>query len=835
MMVHAAAAESHRAQAVVAPELVDSPLCRAFDRLTRLAARLIGAPAAFVSLVGDHGFLEGAFGGAKPPVSPHETAVTRRLGRRLVESGEQLLVSDARNEPGLVRDLAASELGVVAYAGMPLVVQGALIGAFCVVDQKPRFWTNDQLEALRDFSESVVSEIELRLALLATERRRAVTDAVIESVGDAVLAMDENRIFLVANEAARRVFARAEVGKPLPDDWARLHRSVRLDGTPLPSSEGALVRALRGERTDGLTFTLQAPDATEATWVEASGRPVVDATGRVVAGVAVYRDVSDKLRAVDVYATLLRSIPRAAIALFDRELRCVAIDGGLARAGAVPVSEMHGRSMRELAGLEPDDPRFDPIETLYRRTLEGGEGGADYHEPHTGRVLELHTAPVRDAMGRIQGGIVLALDRTLERRHETDLRRSEQINRALVQYLPNGAVFMVDRDLRFVAAEGPILPDVLRRGKLTTIIGRTVGEIVSAENRDEILEVYRGAFAGRSERREILRNGRFMEVNAVPIFDEAGAASHAIVFLYDVTERKAEAEELRRTRDLLAHERTLLKATLGHIADGVVLLNGEHGFLLANSAYSEMFALPLERLEGLTREPFLAHLATLLEDPVTALATFEQHTGGPQDYVLARPRKRVLRRTETPIELAHGSAFLVTWQDVTAEKELLAERERQLTVDALTGIANRRGAELALAVEDQRRQRMGTPLTVAIIDVDHFKQVNDRYGHPTGDEVLRRVAMVLATQARVTDLVARWGGEEFIAILPGAVAGARAFAERARSAIEEGGASWAGAERVTVSVGVAEVGATERVEDAIARADACLYEAKRSGRNRVVA
>jgi diguanylate cyclase (GGDEF)-like protein len=228
------------------------------------------------------------------------------------------------------------------------------------------------------------------------------------------------------------------------------------------------------------------------------------------------------------------------------------------------------------------------------------------------------------------------------------------------------------------------------------------------------------------------------------------------------------------------------------------------------------------------------HLATLMDDEA-ALAGFDQPAEGPREYVLARPRRRILRRTETPIDLGHGGAILVTWHDVTAEKELLAEREHQLTVDTLTGISNRRGAEAALIVENQRRLRSGTQLAVAIIDVDHFKQVNDRLGHPVGDEVLRRVARELAGAARVTDLVARWGGEEFIAILPGGLDGARAFAERARQAIQGESASWADIDQVTVSVGVAEVGMNERPEDAIARADVCLYEAKRGGRNRVVA
>ena len=173
----------------------------------------------------------------------------------------------------------------------------------------------------------------------------------------------------------------------------------------------------------------------------------------------------------------------------------------------------------------------------------------------------------------------------------------------------------------------------------------------------------------------------------------------------------------------------------------------------------------------------------------------------------------------------------MTWHDVTAERDLLREREQLLLVDALTGIPNRRAAENALRTEQERKKRTGIPLCVALFDVDHFKKVNDVHGHAVGDEVLRIVAGSLAGEARLTDTVARWGGEEFLAVLGVSLDGARAFCERARQVIEK--LRCPPVERITISVGVAEVGAGEAVSDAIARADKRLYEAKHAGRNRV--
>jgi diguanylate cyclase (GGDEF)-like protein/PAS domain S-box-containing protein len=484
-----------------------------------------------------------------------------------------------------------------------LLVAGEAIGALCVIDDKPRAWSSADVELLRDLAESVVSEIELRVALRTTQEQRALTDALLESLGDGVLAVDPARTFIVANDAARRMFDGAEAGKPLPPNWSQVHQSRRTDGSDLQADDGALGRGLRGNDTNDLTFTLQRPGATEPIWVEACGRPVRDADGSVTAAIAVYRDVTERKRQSDLYATLAR-------------------------------------------------------------------------------------------------------------------------------------------------------------------------------------------------------------------------------------ERESETEDLRKTHDLLLRERALFETTLANIEDGVALLDAEHRILLANGSYASMFAIPYARVEGLSEKQFVEHVASLVEDP----KIFVDRLMRPQkemieEFVFARPRRRVLRRTWTAVNLFTSTSFLVTWHDVTAERDLLKERERQLLIDALTGIPNRRAAETALRTEKERMKRAGTPLSVAVLDIDHFKRVNDDFGHATGDEVLRLVAGTLAANARITDTVARWGGEEFLAILPVPLTGARTFCERARSAVEKLRCPLV--DKVTVSVGVAEVALGETPADAIARADEQLYEAKRAGRNRV--
>jgi len=155
-------------------------------------------------------------------------------------------------------------------------------------------------------------------------------------------------------------------------------------------------------------------------------------------------------------------------------------------------------------------------------------------------------------------------------------------------------------------------------------------------------------------------------------------------------------------------------------------------------------------------------------------------------------------------------------------------------MDFLTGIFNRRAVTQILEQEMARADRLGGPLSVVLIDLDHFKRINDSFGHDEGDRALRRVALLVDRSRRQTDGFGRWGGEEFLLVVPGlGLEDAARAADRLRGAIEAGNrGARAG---VTASFGVAEYRDGDKVASLVKRADQALMDAKARGRNRVVA
>ncbi|WP_130470928.1 GGDEF domain-containing response regulator [Candidatus Magnetaquicoccus inordinatus] len=210
----------------------------------------------------------------------------------------------------------------------------------------------------------------------------------------------------------------------------------------------------------------------------------------------------------------------------------------------------------------------------------------------------------------------------------------------------------------------------------------------------------------------------------------------------------------------------------------------------------------------------------------------EQHI--PIIYIRCHKQQELARRpySVTTKHLSEPERFIVSLTDITTIDRQIRELEFKAFTDALTGTCNRARLQTLLYAEMQRSQRHGQPLAVVLLDVDHFKRVNDTFGHQTGDLVLIELSTLVSQNLRASDVLARWGGEEFMVVTPDSdLDAALLLAEKLRKLIEQHDFPCVG--RVTSSFGVAQYLVQETISMLTERADQALYHAKRAGRNRV--
>lgn len=293
----------------------------------------------------------------------------------------------------------------------------------------------------------------------------------------------------------------------------------------------------------------------------------------------------------------------------------------------------------------------------------------------------------------------------------------------------------------------------------------------------------------------------------------------------------------------------VLEPVANSLECGLLVIDREGRIVLVSDPLASLFGLPIDEIRAMTPAAFVEHTVRLVDQAPVRLRERRMlpvlgGAGRPGDGVradshivceefeLSRPCRSVIRWVARNLD--HPSlAQVVVVTDITAEVDLTAAYERLAVSDRLTGLSNRRGAEQVLKREMLRAKRYAHPLSIVMFDVDRFKVINDTFGHGTGDHVLRLVARGIAGKLRESDLAARWGGEEFLAILPNtARESALACAERIRKHI--GTMSGPQGTRITVSGGVSQFSPGETMIDLVGRADSLLYMAKEQGRNRVL-
>ena len=374
---------------------------------------------------------------------------------------------------------------------------------------------------------------------------------------------------------------------------------------------------------------------------------------------------------------------------------------------------------------------------------------------------------------------------------------------------------------------------------LDEAIGRKPGELVrSGEQPAEFYEtLWNTILAGRVWHGELVNKRRggslyHEELTITPVREADGDITHFIAVKRDISDRKA-AE--RALRDSEAHFRLFYEnAPVAYQSlDEACRLREVNGQWLAQLGYSreEVIGRWIGDFLAPGQEGLLARrFAEFVEQGVIAKAEYE---------MLRKDGERVTVSVDGRIDRDGGGRFKWTHcvlHNITAHKRMEEKLARLATTDHLTGLANRRSFIEQMVVALARHRRHGISTALLMVDLDRFKQVNDAYGHASGDAVLRGFAATAVRVLRRVDLIGRLGGEEFAVLLPDTdIDGALDFAERLRREIAAT-PMLVDTHRIayTASIGVTLFDATDDDTDSVlARADRAMYRAKRRGRDRV--
>ena len=280
---------------------------------------------------------------------------------------------------------------------------------------------------------------------------------------------------------------------------------------------------------------------------------------------------------------------------------------------------------------------------------------------------------------------------------------------------------------------------------------------------------------------------------------------------------------------------------LNNVPHGIVMMDNHHRTLAFNRPMFNLFHLPPDTFSiGMDFRDVLQIWARCTGQNSEMLEQAIRRLGMPKPFSVEFPQTILGKQnwcllTHTP--LSDGNGFVRTFTDITERKHLELELDRLSRIDALTGVMLRRAFEQRLIEEIERAHRFNHPLTLLMVDLDHFKRINDTWGHQAGDVALHRFASICQQVCRRHDLVGRLGGDEFALLLPETESdAATVMAERLREAVARHPIDLddlGRRERITVSIGVAQLRALDGINELIQRADGALYTAKAAGRNEV--
>jgi diguanylate cyclase (GGDEF)-like protein/PAS domain S-box-containing protein len=607
--------------------------------------------------------------------------------------------------------------------------------------------------------------------------------------------------------------------------------------------------------------------------IKARGRQ--DAAGRTIGYFGIVHDITEQIetaatiaarnRENELYRAMIDILPDFIFAK-DKAGRFLAANAATATLmGASRPAELIGRTDHDF--YEPaiaDRFRADEEAFMARGETVILEQPGRRIDGSAGFLCSLK-APMRDAQGRLTGYVGHGRDITEEKRAQAALVESEAHFRqlvdgslqALVIEQDEMVVFANDRFARLLGYLGSTqaIADATARYNRQPRATRQIlarlgerfarGETIEAATRLDLARVDGERITVDCLACSIAWQGR--PALQYTMIDVTRQVRYEAELEAEKTRLAAQADEMTRLAAALARSkleaeaaRDMLNDATAVLSDGFALFDAKSRIISCNSAFAALHGCPAEELVGSSIGDCVAQLS--------------RHGPHPPDSEAARQvieaRLRAHYRADgTPFEMQLGNRWFVIREnrtvngmttlvrsEITHLKQIQDELERLATIDVLTELANRRhfvdqATRLLARCRDET-----TPAALLMFDIDRFKLINDRHGHATGDQALCRMGTLCREQLRPTDLVARWGGEEFVALLPRlTLDDATLVADRLRRTVAGTLIRTSGADvGFTISIGLVGCGPGETLEALINRADAALYDAKLQGRDRVV-
>jgi diguanylate cyclase (GGDEF)-like protein/PAS domain S-box-containing protein len=864
MLMTKTISETSRLAALTALDLLDTRPEPRFDRFTRLAAMTFGVPIALITLVDDKRQWFKSRCGLEVEQTPRDIAFCGHT----VAQREMLVVEDAAADERFADSpLVKGEPHIRFYAGQPLYCDGQAVGTLCVIDRNPRRFDDQQRQCLRDLADLV--EVELNHARVTTARVMAdqalkslnadLEQRVAQRTAELETRLAELRDAESWNRTIVATSYSAFVGAD-PDglitEWnpaaERIFGWSRIDAVGRPLADLIVPEELRTAHAAGMRRFVETGVSTivdkqiELPALTASGRRITidmkvgayEWHGRRCIG-AFIDDVSERNRTrqqleekQELLDAVLESIDVAVVAcdaegsltLFNKKARML---HGLDRECVKSPDWSTHYSLYEADGHTPLPADEVPLVRVLRGEVVREQAMAVAPAGRPVTMLLASGRPLKSGSGRALGAVVAMTDITERNAAREQLEASERRLRAITENLP-ALIGKVNAAGKFVFLNGRAIQFYGKPPE--ALIGHDVRDAYTEQDYAKLEPHLRAVHAGeRSTFEDVIHvNGRPLHYQCVFVPQRApdGRPDGYFAMAFDMTARKL--SELRQ-----AESEERLRTITDNVPVLIAHLDADRRYAFANAVHASWLGVPPERIIGLTVEQafgpaFHAPQAKALEQAWLGNASQCEHE------IVRKNHTRIAHSTFLP-QLRDGrvvGVYILT-TDATASRMHERSLHALAHTDPLTQLPNRRRFEQALEGAANRSRQGDRDCALLYLDVDFFKQINDRYGHATGDDVLVEFARRLRASVRSTDLVARLAGDEFTVLLHDvrSDADAERVARKILDTIAEPFVLAGHTLKVgtTIGVGLASGGIDPRA--LMETADRALYAAKKAGRH----